>query len=184
MRNVPCMHARSRYYRYTWLHVMLRHENIFFCYCSVDATEPHLIRIQPIRFESGSDLDSFCHSVDRLKAIKLRTIYNYRHPFTKHRSCVSDTKMPRLHSQRASQTPFAPAAPALINLCPEGAGVHHLLHAHAHQRLPCTSSPCAPLSFTSGSSGCCSGTAPGGQQRVGAECSSASPSVPHCSWFL
>ena len=31
----------------------------------MDATEPHPIRIQPIRIGSGSDLDSFCHSVDR-----------------------------------------------------------------------------------------------------------------------
>ena len=51
--------------RYTWLHVMLGREKIFICYCSVDATEPHPIRIQPIRIGSGSDLDSFCHSVDR-----------------------------------------------------------------------------------------------------------------------
>ena len=34
-------------------------------HCSVNATEPHPIRIQPIRIGSGSDLDSFCHSVGR-----------------------------------------------------------------------------------------------------------------------
>ena len=86
-----------------------------------------------------------------------------------------------MRSQRATQTPFVPAASTVIDLCPEGTGVHHLRHAHVHQRLPLTSNQRGPLFFDSG---CCSGTAPGGRHRVGTECSSASPAVPHCNRFL
>ena len=46
MRNAPCA-------RYTWLHVMLGHDNIFFCYCSV--AQPNHIRSGYNR--SGLDSD-------------------------------------------------------------------------------------------------------------------------------